>query len=1009
MRSFLCRVLFALFLFISPAQAGDIIPDGLGHYGVVLDVLFTYEPDDENLARWKSVLTLASEKIHRATSGEVFIKKVNLIICPFEIEGGKTVGSADITIRQGDGTSQAIGTLSGSRPGGVTFYEKGRTIQEDGEAMAHELAHYFFEIYDEYKKPEKSDDLEKLFRYEALGPSKTNFQKLLETLAEEGVIHLFDYKEDVLGRLKAYIDANGFKNAFSTDLKSNTAITELDFQQFCTDPPDVGENEHRACIMDSGKQVIGEMIRDDYYGLLCDSHNHATGVASFIEDEQVMLWSRNGQSYLTGKSCATWAKERWLKNYTIFLKLPGTIVSHAAPEIEFEEKSNCSETVVLLLDKSGSMAGARIANLKAAAMGLIDSLDDNTKLGIVWFDSQPQAAVGIQELKDSRVLAKQAIAAINAGGGTNIGFGLGVAYQQLLLLRDPDKERPEEIIYLITDGESSDDPSNAVATIKADGVKINSVSIGSDTDLSFLQEVSSSTGGQFFYSPDDKDIVRVVTQGTTQSLEGYTLVSEEAFSAPFNDISVNVDGFVGNMLLQLELTDFATAEIDENDFALISPDGQETGATVRFTSLSESRSLVTFELKDPAGGLFTVRLPSSALRLNSAARTLLLVQSSEIRMFAGLSPRITEYPNPIIVSAGIEGNLGIADGYTVTAKVRRPDASIVSLELRDNGSRSNGDDLAEDGVFSASFEQFNGEGTYSVEIVADNSDNSATIGGGMHGTKTNKLFGPFVRQKALTFEVKNYTTPPSGTLALSEPTIPTPDQVFSSRYFPKGAVTLGSFHAKTGDGQGIIIEELALSLSSDLVKLAHFSEFQVYIDGNSDGMIDFVGEYSRPIAQIKATIKDGTIELRDGIALPAGADFDLLIEGIFNPEISVSQENPEPINASWPLAAVALSGLFVAIVRRRRALSIACALGATGFLIIGCGGNAQNFVFTSPNAEQHATPILLESGTVASQISLGSVTAKGIIDGQTISVTLPDKLIINGPPITIETQRVLTD
>lgn len=1006
MRRFLTFLLFSIFAFFAPALAGEIEPDGQGHYGVELDVLFTYEPDEENIARWKGVFTIASNELYRATSGEVHLKKVNLIICPFEIEDGQTTASADITIRRGDGISQAIGTLSGSRAGGIAFYDKGRTTEEDGEAMAHELVHYLFETYDEYKKPNKSDDLEKIFLYEDLGPTKANIQSLLNTLAEEGVIHLFDYQKDVLDRLRNYVNDNGFTSAFSNDLKSSTAITELDFQQFCTHPPDSsGENNHRACIMDAGRQVIGTTIATDYYGILCTKLNHATGVATHLDHENAFLWSRNGQSFMTNKSCATWAKERWLQNYGFSLTLPGTLVAGQAPDIDFEEKKNCSETVILLLDKSGSMEGARIANLKAAAMGLIDSLDDNTKLGIVWFDSQPQAAVGIQELKNSRGLAKQAIAAIQASGGTNIGFGLGVAYQQLVLLRDPDKERAKEIIYLITDGESSDDPTSVVALIKADGVKINAVSIGSQTDLSFLQEVASSTGGQFFYSPDDKDIVRVVTQGTTQSLEGYTLVSEETLASPLSEVSVNVDGFVGNMLLQLELTGVNTADLNEGDFTLRGPNGDATNATVRFATLSSTSALVTFELAEPPAGRFTVPLPSSALQGGSTARTLLLVQSNEMQMFAALSTTTPEFPTPVVVSAGVEGNLGLANGYSVSAKIRRPDASIVTIPLKDSGSPSESDDLAGDGVFSANFQQFNGNGTYSVEIVADNSDNSATIGGGMHGDDSDETFGAFLRQKTLTFEVTNFTAPSAGTLTLSKSNAPIPAQVFTSRYLPKGAVTLAGFHAKTGDGQGVVLEEIDLSLSSEVTDLEKFSEFQLYIDGNADGLIDFAGEHAQPIARIQAEIQDGTVRLRGNVLLPANSDVDLLVEGIFKPEIAVSQESSEPLNAGWPLIAAMLSGMLCLIAQRKKALPIACALGVTCLVIIGCGGDNRSFVFTNPETQNSSPTFLLERGEVSSNLSLGSIKARGAIDGQTITVALPEDATISGPPITIETQK----
>ncbi len=997
-----------LILMLQPALAGDIISDGLGHHGVVLDVLFTYEPEDENLQRWESVFQLASNDIHRASSGEVYIKKVNFIVCPFEIEEGKTKGTADVVIRRNPGRNSAKGTLSGSRPGGVVFFDQGRPVDEDGEAMGHELAHYLFEIYDEYKQPnddEGNNTQAVLYRYDQLGPNAVNLQSFFSTLAEEGVVTLFDYDLDEGARLGALFNGP-LAFTVSNDLTSTTKTTRLNFRQFCSAPLDEGQNNTRACIMDAGSRIDGNLVKLDYYGLLCTATNHSTGVATKKDDERVVIWSRNGQSSTTGRSCASVAKDVWLRNFTIFLKLQGTAVGGAAPEIEVEKKTNCSETVVLLLDKSGSMDGARIANLKSAAMGLIDSLDDSTKLGIVWFDSTPTAAVGIQELKDNRELAKQAISPISAGGGTAIAFGLGVAYQQLVLLWDPDMERPDEKIYLITDGVSQDDPTTVLQTIRSDGVTVESVAIGEDADTTFLQEAAFTTGGTFYSSPDDDDIVRVVTQGTTESLEGYSLVTEESFDTVPVSIDVPVDAFTKKLLVQLEMKDVDLTDLGSDDFSLRAPDGSQTPAFVRFAPLDGDNVLVTFVLNEPTQGVYSIQLPGTALRASSTARMLQLVQSNELRLFANLNPTGTvEYPQPVVIKAGVEGHLGSAHGVPISATVRRPDGSEVVLQLQDNGNRSDGDELSNDGVAAATFMQFNQDGTYTVDLVADNSGDQAVIGGGMHGPVTEEKFGAFVRRKALTFEVANYSAPPSGSLTLSKAIGPSLSQLFSSRLLPQGALVVANFHAQTGAGQGVVIEELDLDLSGELVDLANFGLFELYIDQDQDGLIDFVGETASPIGRAKPVFENGKVSLRGLATLPADSDVDLLLVGYYTADLSIDQDSGLPLNAGWPLSLLLLSTLWVGVVRKRRAVVCSVALSVFSLAILGCGSQ-DDFVFqnSTPSVAQESRNLELVVGNVRSELSLDSIVARGQIDGQPVSVGLPVEALLKGPEITVESQ-----
>lgn len=1001
--------LLMLILFLCPSTWAGEVHSGSGRHGVELDVLFTYKPEEDNVERWKRVFNLANNKVFHATGGEVYLQKVNLIICPLEIEGGDSSATADVVIRRGDGRNASLGSLSGSSSGGVVLYDKGRTVEEDAESTAHELVHYFFGVLDEYKQTseDKIDAHEWVYGAEDLFPILENLKKIRDAANEEGRIRIFDYILDEENRMSKYLDLTNFGTAFSNDLTSGTAITRRSFRQFCSDPLDVGPYQNRACIMDAGMSLRDGKIQPEYYGVLCNSANHTSGVATVVLDQGKLIWSQNAMALKMNVSCATHAKNVWSKYFGINLTLDGTIASGGAPVLEFEEKNNCRETVVLLLDKSGSMAGARMARLKSAAMGLIDTLDDRTKLGIVWFDSQPQAAVGIQELKDSRSLAKQAIAAIEASGGTQIGFGLGVAYQQLVLLRDPEKERGSEVIFLITDGESSDDPTSVMNVIRNDKVKVNAVSLGSDTDLSYLNEMATSTGGKFYYSADNEDIVRIVTQGATESLEGYTLVSEEKLS-PSNEIKAELDDFVGSMLFQVEFSNVSAADLNEAAFVLLGPSGQPVPAVVRVANLNQNGALVTFALSDPPVGTYRVQYPSDALTESSSVRSMLLVRSAEVRMFAGVDTNAPEFPQPVVITAGVEGNKGTAHLMPVVAKVKRPDGSILEVPMYDDGSPSTGDQESGDGVYSARFARYSEAGPYSIEVVADNSSDIAMVGGGRHGDITDAKFGRFVRQKTLSFELKNYSALPNASLVLSAASKHPQQQLFSSQLSPRSGLVLANFRAQTGTGQSVVLDEFAVDLASNDVKLKNFDALSVYVDSNKDGLVDFEGPGSVAIGTTPVSIQDGKLKLQNGILLPAELDVELLVVGVYRADISVDESFSytlkRALGAGVPLLVVPVFVMGMCLNRRRRfrKAKAAAVLLLLSLFTIGCT-SSDEFVFTD-NSESSPQTYKLQRGTVSSRLDLASVKASGEVDGLPATITVGTSEPIQGPEIVVETQ-----
>src|ERR1017187_1947760 len=73
--------------------------------------------------------------------------------------------------------------------------------------------------------------------------------------------------------------------------------------------------------------------------------------------------------------------------------------------------------LVVVLDKSGSMTGAKLEKTKQAAMQLVDRLAPNDIFSLVIFSDEAQVLVSAQKVEDKDAL-KEKIQGITAGGGT---------------------------------------------------------------------------------------------------------------------------------------------------------------------------------------------------------------------------------------------------------------------------------------------------------------------------------------------------------------------------------------------------------------------------------------------------------------------------------------------------------------------------------------------------------------------------------------------------------------
>ncbi|MEP7125587.1 MAG: VWA domain-containing protein [Byssovorax sp.] len=165
-------------------------------------------------------------------------------------------------------------------------------------------------------------------------------------------------------------------------------------------------------------------------------------------------------------------------------------------------------SVHLVLDVSGSMAGDSIASARSAAAALVDKLAPTDDFSLVTFSSDANVIVPDGAVGARRGWIKDTIGKIKEDGGTNIGEGLRLGYEQAALKSIPDDA--VRVVFLVSDGHAnfgvtgSDQLSRLALAAFQKGIQTSSFGLGSDYDGALMSSIADDGSGGYYYlrNPD---------------------------------------------------------------------------------------------------------------------------------------------------------------------------------------------------------------------------------------------------------------------------------------------------------------------------------------------------------------------------------------------------------------------------------------------------------------------------------------------------------------------------
>lgn len=185
----------------------------------------------------------------------------------------------------------------------------------------------------------------------------------------------------------------------------------------------------------------------------------------------------------------------------------GSLLEPALP-VDFEVPDRLeqpSAALLIVIDRSGSMAGEKLELCRLAARAAIATLKATDSIGVLAFDTDLQELIPLQPVQRPDLLSEQ-MARLTPGGGTDMYPALIRAFE--LLERYPADNKH---IILLGDGLTPGRDFESLADELSEAeISVASVAIGADADRQLMRMLSQRSGGEFYQVDSARSVPRIV-------------------------------------------------------------------------------------------------------------------------------------------------------------------------------------------------------------------------------------------------------------------------------------------------------------------------------------------------------------------------------------------------------------------------------------------------------------------------------------------------------------------
>ncbi len=262
-----------------------------------------------------------------------------------------------------------------------------------------------------------------------------------------------------------------------------------------------------------------------------------------------------------------------------------TIVQIELQAGEASKKRTTPINLAVVLDRSGSMAGAKLEKARQAAAVALDQLGPDDYFSVVVYDDEAEVLIAPQKAREKETL-KEKIHAIRDGGGTALYAGVEKGAAQLRKYFD--KEKVNRII-LLSDGNANVGPSKPSdlakfgKELRQDGLSVSTVGLGDDYNEDLMTALAEASHANYYYVQNVEKLPGIFAEelGTVKSVvarnvkvtitlpEGVKpkgVLGEDEITFNGQSVTIPLSDFFGSQtrrfLISCETPDGEAAELD---------------------------------------------------------------------------------------------------------------------------------------------------------------------------------------------------------------------------------------------------------------------------------------------------------------------------------------------------------------------------------------------------------------------------------------------------------------